>query len=211
MSFQSNRVATIVRSGSVNQVSIGLQTNALLIYVAPGSPTVYLTINTATAPDADASLGDGNTQRMVAGEYIYLDGGGPAAAWDIRMAVESQELRGARVQVCELGVAASIVPSTASVGLREVINVTHSSVSTMTVGAGVNPFLIKNVGPTSVFITVNTNTDPDVNEESTDANTFQLHSEDYVVLPATGSPHEVRAQVAAHDRRRGSLLLLETA
>ena len=65
------------------------------------------------------------------------------------------------------------------------------------------------VGPTAVFMTVNSGTDPDNNEVSSDANTFQLHSDDYVVVAPIGTAYEVRALTAPHSIKRGSLMLLE--
>ena len=210
MAFQSARQSLIVRKGNIETLSFGDQSNPILFYLSPDSATIYLTINTGTDPEVDGPDVLGNTTRLTPGEYKVFGGGG-AGAYDIRLGVTSTELRGGRVQICELGAAATVAPSGASVGNRNILDVGKlgAQIDTDILGTGASPLLVKNVGPTGVFLTINSGTDPDNNEVSSDANTFQLHEDDYVVVGAIGTPYEVRAQTAPSDTKRGSLLLLE--
>ena len=208
MAFQSARDSRVIRKGTIETLSFGDQSNQILLYNSPNSATIYLTINAGVDPDVDGLNQDGNTMRLIPGEYMVF-GGGAAGPYDIRMGVASTELLGGRVQVCELGAAATVAPAGAATGNREVVHVLRGDVTTEIIGSGAAPLFVKNVGPTSTFITINSGTDPDVNEISTDANTFQLHSDDYVVVAPIGTAYEIRAQNAAHDLKRGSLMLLE--
>jgi len=158
MAIASERDSRVVRGGVVQSFSIGDQANPLLIRNMKGGPVLYASLNGGN-PDPEALLSDGDTQRIPAGEYLLLPGGG-SGPYTVRLVTSSTDVRGARVQTVDLGPAVNVDPGTTG-GIRDsllVSPIAETPTSTV-VGTGAGPLLIVNDSDVRVFLTVNSGTD----------------------------------------------------